>query len=145
MRQLRRAAEEIRGGAEWRGAGALFLLMTPAQREIFHRMQSVMSLLEGHATYVMNGVANGRVRDVERMRRSLRNRRHARGIERSFQRAIGFESKVRQYDVGERFVASVVDRGGMDGFNLVWEREENLPTISEVANPDGWLARVAGG
>ena len=60
-------------------------------------------------------------------------------------RAIGFESKVRQYDVGERFVASVVDRGGMDGFNLVWEREENLPTISEVANPDGWLARVAGG
>lgn len=145
LHQLKRAVEEARAGGEWRGMGALFLLMTPEQRDLFQRMQSVMSLLEGHATYVMNSVAAGRVRDVGRMRRSLKERRRSSGVERAFQRAIGFDTKVRQYDAGEHFVASVVDRAGMDGFNLVWREEANLPTIHEVANPDRWLARVAGG
>lgn len=143
-RQLKRAVEEVRAGAEWRGMGALFLLMTPEQRELFQKMQSVMSLLEGHATYVMNKAATGRVHDVARLRRTLRERRRSGGVERAFQRAIGFETKVRQYDAGDRFVATVVERTGMDGFNLVWQREENLPTLIEVADPGRWLARVPG-
>ncbi len=145
IEQLKRAAEEIRAGADWRGSGAVFLLMTPEQRELFHKMQAVMSLLEGHATFVMNAVGEGRVRELDRMRRSLKERRRAGGVERAFQRAIGFESKVRQYDVGERFVQSVVERSGVDGFNLVWAHEENLPTMPEVGEPEQWLARVAGG
>lgn len=143
--QLKRAAEEARAGAEWKGAGALFLLMTPEQRELFQKMQAMMSLLEGHASYVMNSVAAGRVKDVERMRRSLRARRRSGGVERVFQRAIGFDSKIRQYDAGEFFVATVVERVGMAGFNLVWERDANFPTMEEVADPSRWLARVAGG
>ncbi len=145
VEQLKRAAEEVRGGAEWRGVGALFLLMTPEQRDLFRKMQATMSLLEGHASFVMNAVAVGRVHDLERMRRSLKSRRRAGGVERAFQRAIGFESKIRQYDVGELFVRSAVERAGMDGFNVVWRREEHLPTIEEVASPERWLARVAGG
>jgi coenzyme F420 biosynthesis associated uncharacterized protein len=144
VEQLKRAAEEARAGAEWRGVGALFLLMTPEQRELFHRMQAMMSLLEGHASYVMNTVAAGRIRDLERMRRGLRERRRSRGVEKAFQRAIGFDSKVRQYDAGELFVRSAVERAGMEGFNLVWKEEANLPTIEEIANPDRWVARVAG-
>jgi coenzyme F420 biosynthesis associated uncharacterized protein len=143
--QLRRAAEEIRAGADWKGASALFLLMTPEQRELFAAMQSLMSLLEGHASYVMNTVAVGQVADLDGMRRSLKERRSAGGVEKAFQRAIGFETKVRQYDAGEFFVRSCVDRVGMDGFNLVWDRPENLPTTEEVAEPERWLARVAGG
>ncbi len=144
IEQLKRAAEEARAGAEWRGVGALFLLMTPEQRELFHRMQAMMSLLEGHASYVMNTVAVGRIRDLERMRRGLRERRRSRGVEQAFQRAIGFDSKVRQYDAGELFVRSAVERAGMEGFNLVWKEEANLPTIEEIANPDRWVTRVAG-
>jgi coenzyme F420 biosynthesis associated uncharacterized protein len=144
LEQLRRAIEDARTGREWRGPGGLFLLMTPEQRELFSRMQSLMSLLEGHASYVMNSVAVGRVRDLDRMRRSLRDRRRSGGVERAFQRAIGFDSKVRQYDAGELFVRSAVERAGVSGFNLVWQREENLPTLDEVANPERWLARVIG-
>ncbi len=144
LRQLRRAAEEVRAGGEWRGVGVLFLLMTPEQRDLFGRMQAVMSVLEGHASFVMNAVGAGRVRDLPRMRRALRARRRATGIERSFQRAIGFESKVRQYDVGERFVRLVVDRTGMRGLNRVWQGAANLPTLAEVSSPEDWVARVAG-
>jgi coenzyme F420 biosynthesis associated uncharacterized protein len=145
IEQVKRATEEIRAGADWRGTGAVFLLMTPEQRELFHRMQAMMSLLEGHATFVMNAVGSGRVRDLERMRRSLKERRRVGGVERAFQRAIGFDSKVRQYDVGERFVRSVVERSGVDGFNLVWAGEGNLPTMPEIVEPERWLARIAGG
>ena len=145
LRQVARAIEEIRAGADWRGPNALLLLMTPEQRELFHSMQAVMSLLEGHASYVMNRVADGRVQDLRRMRGSLEQRRHASGVERAFQRAIGFESKVRQYDVGERFVATVVEGAGMEGLNLVWRGPVNLPGVSEIAAPERWLERVAPG
>jgi putative hydrolase len=106
-------------------------------------MQAVMSLLEGHASYVMNGVARGRVRDLERMRSSLKRRRRASGMERGFQRAVGFDTKVRQYDVGERFVAEVVGRAGMAGFNRVWRDEGSLPNLPEINDPERWLDRVA--
>ena len=119
--------------------------MTPEQRAVLERIQAMMSLLEGHANFVMDRVGEGRVRGAARMRRSLQERRRSSGIERSFQRVIGFDSKIRQYDVGERFVAEVVDTVGMDGFNRVWAEEGNLPTMAEVMKPADWLARVAPG
>jgi coenzyme F420 biosynthesis associated uncharacterized protein len=142
--QLRRAAEEVRGGTDLRGMGALTLILTPEQREVFVRMQGVMSLLEGHASYVMNEVARDHVRDVDRMRRSLSARRRSGGVERGFQKAIGFDQKVKQYDAGERFVGEVVARVGMAGFNLVWDRPDNLPSVEEIADPHAWVERVAG-
>ena len=146
LRQLRRAVDEVRDGSrERRGVGVLFLLMSPEQRELFRRMQAVMSLLEGHASYVMNVVAAGRVRDLDRMRRALRARRRAGGVERAFQQAIGFDQKARQYGTGERFVRGTIELAGMEGFNRVWQGPANLPTLAEVASPARWVERVAGG
>jgi coenzyme F420 biosynthesis associated uncharacterized protein len=144
MQQLQRVVEEARSGADWRGVGAFFLLLSPEQREIFYRMQSVMSLLEGHASFVMNELAQGRVNDLARLNRSLQARRHSSNLERTFQKAIGFESKVKQYDAGEYFVRTIVDRAGMEGFNLVWVDRTNLPTLAEIAEPQLWLSRVVG-
>src|SRR5205823_4824082 len=141
---LKRAVEEIRSGAR-RGQDLIFLFMTPEQRTILERVQALMSLLEGHANYVMDTVGAERVPGAERMRRGLHERRKSSGVERTFQRLIGFESKVRQYDVGERFVAAVVDRVGMRGFNTVWDAPENLPSLEEVMAPDRWLERVRPG
>jgi coenzyme F420 biosynthesis associated uncharacterized protein len=143
LQSLKRAAQEVREGeSEWRGLGWVFLLMTPEQRETFRRMQAVMSLLEGHGNFVMDAVARDRISGVSTFRRRLAERRNRRGVERAFQRAIGFDSKVHQYDVGERFVSQVVGRVGMNGFNRVWERASNLPTLEEVNRPEAWLARV---
>ncbi len=144
VQQLQRAAQEARSGADWRGVGAFFLLLSPEQREIFYRMQSVMSVLEGHASFVMNELAEGRVEDLAKMKRSLQARRQSSNLERNFQRAIGFESKVKQYDAGEHFVRTVVDGAGMEAFNLVWVDRTNLPTLAEIAEPQLWLSRVVG-
>ena len=143
--QLRRAVDEARSGADVRGMGGLFLLLNEEQRAIVRHVQGVMSLLEGHASYAMNEVTWDHVRDLDRMRSALaERRRRAGGVERSFQRAIGFDKKIEQYDAGERFVREVVGRVGIEGFNRVWLAPEALPTVEEIAEPAGWVARVAG-
>jgi len=144
MDQLKRAADEARAGADVRGMGGVFLLLTPDQREIFVRMQGMMALLEGHASYVMNEVARDHVADVDRMRRSLAARRRSNAAERTLQRAIGFDQKLKQYDSGERFVREVVSRAGMETFNQVWRSSDRLPSMEEIAEPDRWLARIEG-
>jgi putative hydrolase len=111
---------------------------------MFMRMQALMSLLEGHASYVMNEVARDHVKDVDRMRRALSARRRASNLERTLQKAIGLEQKIRQYDTGERFVRTIVDRAGMSTFNLVWRSADDLPTLDEIGEPERWLARVGG-
>ncbi|HWC32261.1 MAG TPA: zinc-dependent metalloprotease [Actinomycetota bacterium] len=140
---LRRAYEEARSSGRWRELGIVSLLMTPEQRDTFRRMQALMSLLEGHGNFVMDRLGADHVRGAERMRRVLHERRHRAGWNRLVQRAVGVDVKVRQYDLGERFVAGVVERAGLDGFSRVWEAPENLPTLDEVPRPDRWVERVA--
>ena len=141
---LRRALEEARRNGRWREMGILFLLMTPEQRETFQKMQALMSLLEGHGNYVMDTLSQGRVRAAERMRTKLKERRQQ-GMNRTIQRAVGLDVKVRQYDIGERFVATAVELAGQEGFARVWDRRENLPTLGEIGRPEAWVERVASG
>ena len=55
---------------------------------------------------------------------------------------LGVDAKLRQYRDGERFVRGVVERAGMEGFNRVWARADNLPTKAELADPQAWVTRV---
>jgi coenzyme F420 biosynthesis associated uncharacterized protein len=141
--QLKRAVEEARSSPDAR-MGGIFLLLTPEQRELFTQMQGLMSLLEGHASYVMNEVARDHVADVDSMRRALQARRRGSTVERGLQRAIGFERKIQQYEGGERFVRDVIDRAGMDTLNRVWIEPANLPTLDEIGDAARWIERIGG-
>lgn len=144
MENLRRAIDEVRQSGSRPGAGLVFALMSDEQKALFERMQAMMSLLEGHASYVMNTLGAEHIRGFDRMKRSLDQRRQsASGVEKSFQRAIGFEHKIRQYGAGEFFVAKVVEQAGMETLNRAFVESANLPTAAEVADPGRWLARVA--
>jgi coenzyme F420 biosynthesis associated uncharacterized protein len=142
LAQLKRAVDEIRHGADLRGPGGLLLLLSPEQRAIFERTQALMSLLEGHASYVMDEVAADHVRDLARLKRALKTRRQVAGMEKTLQRVIGFDQKVAQYDAGEAFVRDVIGRAGQSGFNLVWTAPASLPTKDEIAVPARWVDRV---
>jgi coenzyme F420 biosynthesis associated uncharacterized protein len=142
LEAVRKAAEEVRQRGA-RGLDLLPLLMTPGQREIFERMQGLMALLEGHASYVMDRLGAVHVKEADRMARGLQQRRRSSSLERGFQRMIGFDRKISQYDTGQRFVAAVVERAGMEGLNRAWESEAHLPTGAEIGRPDDWLARVS--
>ncbi|WP_393058938.1 zinc-dependent metalloprotease [Streptomyces sp. LN549] len=150
LERLREAAQSLAGGrpegeeGEDGGRSLVEIVQTPAQREILGRLTAVMSLLEGHADYVMDGVGPEVVSSVGEIREKFQQRR-ARGASRldlALRKLLGLDAKLRQYRDGERFVRAVVDEVGMDGFNRVWTSPNTLPTKAEIAKPEDWIARV---
>ena len=123
------------------------LLQTPAQRVVLERVTAFMSLLEGHAEHVMDGVGPAVVPSVAHIRERFQERRAQRGgpVDRLLRRLLGLDLKALQYAEGSAFVAHAVAAVGMDGFNRVWESPETLPTRDEVRQPQRWVARVHGG
>ncbi|MGW6567196.1 zinc-dependent metalloprotease [Streptomyces sp. NPDC054975] len=149
VERLREAAQTLAGsrpeGEEGEpGPSLVEIVQTPEQREILGRLTAVMSLLEGHADYVMDGVGPQVVPSVTEIREKFQQRR-ARGASRldlALRKLLGLDAKLRQYRDGERFVRAVVDEVGMDGFNRVWTSPNTLPTKAEIAAPADWVARV---
>ncbi|MFF0464007.1 zinc-dependent metalloprotease [Streptomyces mexicanus] len=149
LERLREAAQSLVGGRpegeeDDAGHSLVELVQTPAQREILGRLTAVMSLLEGHADYVMDGVGPDVVPSVAEIREKFQQRR-AKGASRldtALRKLLGLDAKLRQYRDGERFVRAVVDQVGMDGFNRVWTSPNTLPTKAEIAKPADWIARV---
>jgi len=136
---LRRGAEAIRGG----GGSVLDLLSSPEQKEILDRVTGVMSLLEGHADVVMDGVGPTVIPSVAQIRKKFNQRRQGVGtLDKMLRRILGLDAKMAQYRDGAVFVRHVVDKVGMDDFNAVWSGPDTLPSKAEISDPDAWVARV---
>ena len=142
---LRSVLDAARGADGGDDAGLMALVQDPAQRAVLDRVTAVMSLVEGHAEYVMDGVGPDVVPSVRTLRKRFAQRRKGRGpIDRVLRRLLGLEQKMKQYAEGRVFVGGVVDLVGMEGFNRVWEGPENLPRIEELTDPARWVERVHG-
>jgi coenzyme F420 biosynthesis associated uncharacterized protein len=134
----------VRGQGDDAGAGLIGLLATPEQREVLDRVTAFMSLVEGHAEWVMNAVSPTVIptQRVIESRFAARRRHGGNPLDRLLRRLLGMEAKTRQYVDGSAFVRAVVDRVGVDGFNTIWTSPETLPTKAEIAEPARWIARV---
>ena len=121
----------------------LDLLQNPDQKASLSQLTAVMSLLEGHANVVMDGVDQSIVPTVRTIRQRFNNRGKDRGIiEKFIRNLMGLDAKMRQYTDGAKFVRDVVAVVGMDGFNHVWTQAENLPTEPEIHNARLWIERM---
>ena len=129
-----------------RGGSFVELLQTPEQRVVLERVTAFMSLLEGHAEHVMDGVGPSVVPSVAHIRRRFDERRKQHGglLDRVLRRALGLDLKALQYAEGKVFVDTCVKAVGMQAFNRVWESPETLPTRQEVREPLVWVRRVHG-
>ncbi len=128
------------------GSGGLAeALLTPAQKEKVAELTAIMSLLEGHADVVMDDVGPAVIPSVAQIRERFTQRRAGLGhVDRLIRRLLGLEAKMRQYQDGAVFVRAVVERVGVDGFNLVWTSPQTLPSAAEMADPAQWVRRVHG-
>lgn len=123
--------------------GVLDLLQNPEQKAALSHLTAVMSLLEGHANVVMDGVDSKIVPTVRTIRQRFNNRGKDRGVLEKFMRNLmGLDAKMRQYSDGAKFVREAVALVGMDGFNAVWLRAQNLPTEDEIHNARLWATRM---
>jgi coenzyme F420 biosynthesis associated uncharacterized protein len=139
---FQKLARSARGQEE---VSLIDLLQSPEQRAVLDRLTAVMSLLEGHADVVMDGVGPSVIPSVDVIRGKFNNRRGGGGLLDQFlRRVLGLDAKMRQYKEGAIFVRRVVDRVGMAGFNRVWTGPNTLPTKAEITNADAWITRVHG-
>ena len=137
---FKRIVEALKGGG---GPSLIEALGTPEQRAIIDRVTGVMSLLEGHADVVMDGVGPQVIPSVAEIRRSFDRRRKGVGtLDRVLRRLLGLDAKMAQYRDGAAFVRHVVGKVGMAEFNAVWDRPENLPSKAEITDPSAWVSRV---
>jgi coenzyme F420 biosynthesis associated uncharacterized protein len=138
-----RAVDDLRRGRSPLDDGGLVaLLASPEQRGILDQVQALMTLLEGHGNRVMNELGREHVAGQARMARVLQARRRARGLTGVMHRLLGLESKLRQYEVGEAFIAAVEAEAGPRAIDAAWRGPEQLPTAAELAAPSTWLERV---
>ncbi len=144
---LLRVFEQIRAAqAEGRDVigerGAIGLLATETQREHLDKVQALMSLLEGHGHVVMDRIGERELTSQGRMSAVLKQRR-ADPKTQGFLRLTGLEMKMRQYEMGERFIKGVERAASWDVIDRAWTSPQHLPTLSEIKDPKRWLERIA--
>ena len=133
----------VRGEGD--GAGLLTILATPEQREILDQVTAFMSLVEGHAEWVMNAVSPTIIPSQRTIERRFADRRKGGNpLDKLLRRLLGLEAKTRQYVDGASFVRAVVDQVGVSGFNAIWTSRDTLPTKAEISAPADWVARIHG-
>ena len=143
LRAITNALDEVRAGRNPLDEGGIAALFaSPEQRGVLAEVQALMSVLEGHGNVVMDDLGARHVAGQERMSRILQQRRAAGGITGLLHKLLGIEQKMRQYEVGERFVRSVIAGGGPRAIDALWATPDHLPRPDEITDPTAWLRRV---
>jgi coenzyme F420 biosynthesis associated uncharacterized protein len=135
---------DLRGLVERvREDGFAALGLNPERRVLLERAQAFMALLEGYAEHVMDAVGAELLPDLPGLREALERRRGERsGFLRLLEKLIGMDLKLRQYEQGKAFCDAVVSLGGVEALNRAWSGPEALPTLAELDDALGWLART---
>ena len=112
------------------------LVATPEQLEGLHRIQALMSLLEGHGDVTMDRAGAADIPSAPHFSQVLRARRkQAHGLSRILQQLIGIEAKLRQYEEGERFIAAVEDVRRPALLDNAWRGPSGYPRSRRSASP----------
>ena len=75
----------------------------------------------------MNALGREHVDGQERMARILQARRRSRGLTGALHKLLGLDSKMRQYEIGEAFVAGVERAGGPGAIDAAWRGPSGRP------------------
>ncbi|HSN43331.1 MAG TPA: zinc-dependent metalloprotease, partial [Propionibacteriaceae bacterium] len=71
------------------------------------------------------------------------DKRRARGgLAATVGKLMGMDAKLAQYRDGAAFCRHVLDRSGVEGLNLAFEHPRNLPSVTELHDPQLWVDRM---
>ncbi|WP_445167347.1 zinc-dependent metalloprotease [Mycolicibacterium sp. Dal123E01] len=124
--------------------GFMRAVQSEPQQAALDQLLVLGTLLEGHADHVMDAVGPAVVPSVQTIRNRFDQRRQRKQppLQRLLRALLGVDAKLSQYTRGKAFVDHVVDRVGMDRFNIVWTSAETLPLPDEIEDPQRWIDRV---
>jgi coenzyme F420 biosynthesis associated uncharacterized protein len=130
-------------GSALRHGDLISVVTSDSERATLDRVQAVMAVIEGHAEHVMDAVAPDLLPSLPRLREALDRRRKSQsGLSRLLSRLLGLDLKLSQYERGKYFCDAIVEARGRDALHHVFSGPEALPTLAELEEPRGWLART---
>ena len=122
----------------------IYLLSSESQKKTLNELQALMSVVEGHGNYVMDAIGSEIIPSFPRMRRVFeRRRQQVTALQRIINHAIGLEMKLKQYELGQAFCNSVVEKEGPAALSALWTSPASLPSMAELREPQRWITRVA--
>lgn len=128
----------------FREGGLAGLVQTGDQKSVMGEVQAAMAVVEGYSEHVMDVLGEQLIPRQAELRDAMDRRRQNRPApQRLIEKLLGFDLKLRQYELGKQFCDAVVARGGIDALNRVWSAPEALPSLEELDRPELWLARTA--
>jgi coenzyme F420 biosynthesis associated uncharacterized protein len=120
-------------------------VMTPDQRVVFGKIQSLMCIIEGYSNHVMNAVGRDLLSKYDDISRKFEKRQRNRSWgEQLLARITGLDMKMEQYRLGEEFVNAIVEARGRSAALQLWKGPEYMPTMDELRSPNAWINRVLG-
>jgi coenzyme F420 biosynthesis associated uncharacterized protein len=118
-------------------------VMSPQQRNLFNKLQALMSIIEGYSNYIMNAVGERLLPSYNTIKARFDQRAVNRSqIEKLFIRITGLALKMEQYRMGESFINRIVALRDIQTANRIWDGPEFVPTMEELKKPELWLERV---
>lgn len=142
--EIIRTVRDALEGRTDRTTGSLLLEILPdEQRRVVEHLHALVTLLEGHATYVTDRVAGRIIPDYETFQRRIREARRRPPLVRVVEALVGIDLKRQQYVLGRSFCEAVWAEGGAEALAPAWRSPEGAPTLSELRDPASWLERTA--
>jgi putative hydrolase len=132
IQQLAERPEELLGA-----------MQSDRQREVLERIRVFHAVLEGYADSVLERIGTTLIPSFAQIHEAMARHRIERGeAERFVEGLLGLAVGRDDYERGAAFCAGIVERGGADGLNRLWESAAMAPTPNELDAPGLWLARI---
>ena len=131
------------GASPSTSGGLAAVLASPEQRLALDRVAGLMSLLEGHGDVTMDRAGADRIPSADRFGRVLRQRRQqTNGLARLLQTSDRPRGQAGPVRAGREVHRGRRGRRRPAALDTVWEDPARLPTLAEIRDPAGWLARI---
>lgn len=112
---------------------------TPAQQASLARIETVLALIEGWVSHVVDSAAADRLPNVVKLAEAFRRRRAAGGpAEQTFAALVGLELRPRRLREATALWAALASHRGIDGRDALWSHPDLLPSDADFADPEAF-------
>jgi putative hydrolase len=116
---------------------------SPRQQQLLPEIQGLIGLVLAYTDHIVDLGGARMIGAVDRLTEAVRRHRLDSAAEDQFvERLLGIQISVETLEIGNQFIAGVVERSGADGLRRLWSEPANLPTPAEMQAPGLWLARI---
>ncbi|NUO60021.1 MAG: hydrolase, partial [Hamadaea sp.] len=114
---------------------------SPAQQAALRRLETVLALIEGWVSHVVDTAAEGRLPNAAKLGEAFRRRRAAGGpAEQTFAALVGLELRPRRLREAARLWAALAEHRGIAGRDALWGHPDLLPTDDDFTDPEAYAA-----